>query len=110
MENGGTAGAGNPARDVDPVATKETRDEDIRRYDEWRRGQSEERLSPRAVDALVRRSLTDHLAMRRLADSPEAMADEVLEMRKTQDYMIWALALLGFLVWVALVTRGPNRY
>ncbi len=46
--------------------------------------------------------------MRRLADSPEAMADEVMEMRKTQDYMLWALALLGFLVWVALVTRGPR--
>jgi len=62
------------------------------------------------VHRLVQQSLKDKDAIDRalLASDPDAMAREIVELRTSERYMLWALAILGFFVWLALISRGPR--
>ena len=79
----------------------------------WQGGRVEERaLTAREVAALVRESLDNHEMMKdlrnKLADNPAAMADAIIDLEDIQRYMLWGLAVLGFLVWILLISRGPK--
>lgn len=61
---------------------------------------------------MVRQSLNDKSAIDRmlLATDSVEMATAVIDMKEMQRYMLWALAILGFFVWILIVSRGPSRY
>jgi cell division protein FtsL len=59
--------------------------------------------------------MTDHDFLKRqleqeLAANPDAMAAEIMELRKSEKWMLWGLAIVAFFVWLLMVSRGPNRY
>lgn len=96
MANDDSSSVRNPNIDADPVATEER---DQRRREESRA----------EIRALIRERLDVELMPRTtadfLVDNPRAMADALIEVEDIQRYTLYALGIVGFFVWILLMSR-----